>query len=400
MRKQREHHLLLAGLFAASLGLRPQIVGVGPLLPSIQHGLNISHSVAGLLPTLVILCMGLFAPATLSLAHRFGARNAIALALLLIGVFGICRALLPSAPGVIVLTVPIGIGVAVAGTLMPRAVKESWPSRPAFATGIYATGISLGAAVSAALAIPLADAFSGWRGSLIAMSAFTALLVIPWMWFTAAEPPHEQPDERPPPFLWRNAIAWKLVIIFTLTSVVYYGVNAWLPTIYVEHGWSHASSGALVTVISLVTLPVSLITAWVGDSHGSRRIYLTGAALVLVAAGIGVALLPAGGWIWAVLIGGWVGVTFPSLMTMPLDLGHDAHEVAALTAMMLGVGYAASSLSPFLFGAVRDATGTFTAVLWVIVATAGLLALASLRAPHRQRTAEPDRLILSSPPTR
>jgi cyanate permease len=40
---------------------------------------------------------------------------------------------------------------------------------------------------------------------------------------------------------------------------------------------------------------------------------------------------------------------------------------------MLGLGYALSSLAPFLFGAVRDVTGFLTAVLWLIVATAGLL---------------------------
>jgi CP family cyanate transporter-like MFS transporter len=88
--------------------------------------------------------------------------------------------------------------------------------------------------------------------------------------------------------------------------------------------------------------------------------------------------------LWAVLIGVWVGMTFPSLMTLPLDVGAGAREVAGMAAMMLGVGYGLSSLAPFLFGAVRDATGSFTAVLWLIVATAGLLALASLRAPHRQ----------------
>ena len=59
------------------------------------------------------------------------------------------RALVPSATAVILLTVPVGIGVAVAGSLMPGAVKEAWPERPAFATGVYTTGISLGAAVSA-----------------------------------------------------------------------------------------------------------------------------------------------------------------------------------------------------------------------------------------------------------
>ena len=52
---------LLAGLFLAGLALRPQIVGVGPLIPEIQDDLDISHAVAGLLTTIPVFCMGLFA---------------------------------------------------------------------------------------------------------------------------------------------------------------------------------------------------------------------------------------------------------------------------------------------------------------------------------------------------
>lgn len=384
MRKSQEHHLLLAGLFAASLSLRPQIVAVGPLLPAIQHSLHVSHSVAGLLPTFVVLCMGLFAPAGVALAHRAGARTSVAVALMLVGGFGVARALVPSAAAVIVLTIPVGIGVAVAGTLMPREVKAAWPERPAFATGVYTTGISLGAAVSAALAVPLATLLFGWRGSLVAMSAFTTLLVVPWLLFTRSQEPHERPEEEAPHFPWRSRVGWRLVAIFTLTSIAYYGITAWLPTVYVDRGWSHASAGALITVVSAVTLPVSLLIAWAGDDHGSRTLYLTSGAVLLLLTGIGVAELPGAGWLWATLIGVWVGVTFPSLMTMPLDAGAGTREVAALASMMMGVGYALSSLSPFLFGAVRDATGSFTAVLWLIVATAGLLAIASLGAPQRR----------------
>ena len=401
MRKAGEHHLLLAGLFAASLCLRPQIVAVGPLLPSIQSGLNISHSVAGLLPTLVVLCMGLFAPVSIRLAHRIGARTSIALALGLIGVFGVARALVPATAAVILLTIPVGIGVAVAGTLMPRAVKEAWPERPAFATGVYATGISLGAAVAAAVAVPLATLAWGWRGSLVVISAVAGLLLLAWLWFTAHQPPHERPDDEPPHFPWRSALGWRLVSIFTLTSIAYYGITAWLPTAYVERGWSNASAGALITVISVVTLPVSLLVAWAGDHHGSRRLYLTSGAILLFLTGIGAVLLPGAGWAWAVLIGVWVGVTFPSLMTLPLDVGAGAREVAGMAAMMLGVGYALSSLAPFLFGAVRDATGSFTAVLWLIVATAALLAVASVFAPHRSvaptAREEPEPEVVSSP---
>ena len=38
---------LLVAMGLGSLSLRPQLVGVGPLLPNIQHSLGISHAVAG-----------------------------------------------------------------------------------------------------------------------------------------------------------------------------------------------------------------------------------------------------------------------------------------------------------------------------------------------------------------
>ena len=52
----------LVALFLAALTLRPQIVGVGPLIPSIQDAFGTSHAVVGLLGTIPVLCMGLFAP--------------------------------------------------------------------------------------------------------------------------------------------------------------------------------------------------------------------------------------------------------------------------------------------------------------------------------------------------
>ena len=48
----------LVALFFAALTLRPQIVGVGPLIPSIQDGFGTSHAVVGLFGTIPVLCMG------------------------------------------------------------------------------------------------------------------------------------------------------------------------------------------------------------------------------------------------------------------------------------------------------------------------------------------------------
>ena len=46
---------ILAGLFFVALTLRPQIVGVGPLLPEIQEDLHTTHAVVGLLATIPVL---------------------------------------------------------------------------------------------------------------------------------------------------------------------------------------------------------------------------------------------------------------------------------------------------------------------------------------------------------
>ena len=47
---------LLVALFLAALALRPQLVGIGPLLPLVQDDLDVTHAVAGLLGTIPVLC--------------------------------------------------------------------------------------------------------------------------------------------------------------------------------------------------------------------------------------------------------------------------------------------------------------------------------------------------------
>jgi MFS transporter, CP family, cyanate transporter len=69
---------------------------------------------------------------------------------------------------------------------------------------------------------------------------------------------------------------------------------------------------------------------------------------------------------------------------LPLDAADRPAEVAALAGMMLGVGYTLSATSPLVLGAVRDLSGGFDAVLWVLVgAAAALLALDASLSPAR-----------------
>ena len=250
---------LLVALALAATTLRPQLVGLGPILPEATDDLGVSHAVAGLLATIPVLCMGLFAPPAATLAARVGARHAVAIAVGLIAVFGLMRAGVSPAWAVIALTVPIGIGMGLGNALMVVAVKERFAAHPLLVTSIYVVGIQIGASLSAAVAVPLADAAGGWRWSLAAFS--TAALVSLGAWGVLAGGAGARPTgaaARPPRLPWRSGIAWVLAAIYLSTTIVYYGLNTWLPDAYIEHGWSEAHAGLLLAVINAASLVATL----------------------------------------------------------------------------------------------------------------------------------------------
>ena len=62
-------------------------------------------------------------------------------------------------------------------------------------------------------------------------------------------------------------------------------------------------------------------------------------------------------------------------MSLPLDAARGPGEVAALSTLMLGIGYSIAAVAPFALGALRDATGGFTAPLTVLAVNGAALFL-------------------------
>jgi CP family cyanate transporter-like MFS transporter len=382
---------LLVALFLGALALRPQLVGVGPLVPEIDDDLGVSHAVAGLLGTIPVLCMGLFAPPAAYVAARLGTRAAIGACLAGIAAFGLARAAAPGAPLVLALTIPIGVGMGLAGALMPVAVKERYAHRPAFASGVYTTGINLGSALSSALAVPIAAAWGGWRAALAVFSACTILFFAAWLLFTreSAGGARGRTEVVPPRLPWGRRVVWALAAVFALQSIVYYGLVSWMPDSFQERGWSDETAGALLGVMSIAALPSGLLVPYLADRGGSRRQWLTLCAGALLVASIGIACVPDAGWLWATLAGLGIGATFPLTLTLPLDVADEPSEAGAVVGLMLGAGYTITAAGPIALGAVRDATGSFSASLWVLVAVAAAFVASVLPlSPARLRPPE------------
>ena len=370
---------LLVALFVVTLALRPQLVGLGPLLPRIQADLGATHALVGLLTTIPILCMGLFAPLGPVIAWRVGPRRALAWCVAGIAAFGLIRAVVPGLPGVVLLTVGLGLAMGTAGALMSIVVKDRAADHPALATGAYAAGIVAGALVAAAVAVPLAIALDGWRGAVAVFGLASIGSLVGWLVLLPPDRPIDT-AERPrlPRLPWRSGLAWGLAIVFGLQSLIYYGTVSWLPDIEVERGWDEASAGSLVAVMHVVGLVAGIAVPLAADRIGSRRGQMALVAGSVLAALLGLLAVPDAAVLWAILLGIGLGGIFPLCLTLPVDVAHRPAEVGAVAALMLLGGYLISGLGPVVLGLVRDATGSFTASLFLMAVLAAALVAACL----------------------
>lgn len=346
---------------------------MGPLIDDIQHDLDTSHAVVGLLGTIPVLCMGLFAPVAAYLAARLGTRRAMTIGLTLIGTFGVLRAGAPSAWLVVLLTLPVGIGMGIGNALAPLVVRETTPDRPGTGTGVYTAGIQIGATAAAAVAVPLAAVLGGWRGALIALSVSACAITVAWVVLERGGEPHLRPPALVPRLPWRSRTAWLLVAIFVSMGSAYYGLNAWLADAYVERGWSDDSAGLLLAAMTFAAIPTSFVVPWLSDRHGGRLPWLIAMSGIFAAGITGLVALPEAAYASSLLAGIAQGGTFALVMTLPLELERGPEQVRALVGLMLGLGYSLAAVSPFVLGGVRDLTGSFDAVLWACAAFAGTL---------------------------
>jgi MFS transporter, CP family, cyanate transporter len=81
-----------------------------------------------------------------------------------------------------------------------------------------------------------------------------------------------------------------------------------------------------------------------------------------------------------------LGIVFPLVLTLPLDVADEPQRVGSVAALMLLGGYLLSALGPFALGVARDVTGDFETSLWLLAGvTAALVACTTLLSPERLR---------------
>lgn len=375
--------LMLAGILLIAVNLRAAITSVGPVISDIRTDLVIGGATASVLVSLPLVAFAVVSPLAPALARRIGIERALGAALAVLAVATVVRSL-PSTAALWTGTAFLGIAIAVINVLLPSLVKREYPDRIGQVTGLYSSVQGAAAALASGFAVPLAGtAQHGWRLALgiwaglglIALAVFLPQLgrrTVPPATSSATPVRHRSP--------WRSALGWQVTLFMGTQSTVYYTLITWWPSVEQAHGTSAAASGWHLFALQVAGLLANLATARLIPRRADQRL-LIGAGAALVATGIaGQLVLPTASLLWIVLAGAGGGANIVLALSLFGLRTRDHHQAAALSGMAQSVGYALAAAGPVLLGALHDATGSWTAPLFVLLAVLVVQAAAGVQA--------------------
>jgi CP family cyanate transporter-like MFS transporter len=385
--------VLSVALVAVAANLRTAIASVPPLTQAIAGDLGLSHTALGALTTLPVLCMGLFAPLAQRIAARLGAAASVELA---VGCVAIGVALRFAGGHVWALyagTFVAGVGIALGGTLLPGLVKELFPpQRSGLVTGLYMLAMMSGAAASSALAVPLQGWLGSWEAALGSWSILAVVGALAWLPVVAGHARHRTANPVPVTSVrlpWGHLTAWLVAAYLTVQSVGFYSTLAWLAPSYTARGWDPTHAGYLLSAFTAAQLVSGLLAPALTDRITDHRLLLLAASLLGAVGQAGLWLGPTvAPWEWAVVLGFGQGASFALGLVLMVDYADSPAASARLAGLAFFVSYTLASFGPATLGALRDATGGFTAVwMTLTLLTIVQLALAVLLRPGLRKVA-------------
>ena len=373
--------LLILGLILAALNLRPTLAGFGPLLSQIQQELRVNATTVSLLSTIPLVCFGAFAPVAPWLT-RARSPETIILGCLGLIVLGALFRVGPSLPWILVGTLLVGAGIAVVNVLLPGWIRVRFQAQVGMMMGVYTFSVVGGAALASGLSIPLRTALGGaWRPSLGVWAGLALLGVVAWFPTVLGRPPRARGHSLAAPSVWRNPTALWVTLYMGLQSLVFYSWLTWLPKVLQDHGSTLAASGTLLAVANLVQLPFTLAVPVWASRRADQRGLVLGTSLLVAAGLLGLLLFPAAPPLpWVLLLGAGCGGTFSLALILIVQRAQRPSQVPQLSALAQGVGYLLAASGPFVFGALHDHTGQWTAPLWFLTDCTLLVFLIGLQA--------------------
>ncbi len=243
------------------------------------------------------------------LAERWSAKKFVGIMILIWGVLAVLSGLVQNFSQLLIVRFLLGIAEGGIWPAILVLISHWFPAgERARAYGVWMMNIAISSIITAPLSGWILS-WSDWRTLFFVEGAFPFVIAAPLWWWLVKDRPADAPwvsaaereyietalaeDERaaPPAASWhdvfRSSIVWRLVVVYFLIQVGFYGLNLWLPHVVTKTTGGSDVLVGLVTAIPYVFAIVALyLNAHAADRTGRYAFHvmtpLTIAAVTLV----------------------------------------------------------------------------------------------------------------------
>lgn len=361
----------LAALFLAALNLRPIITSVASMMSMIQSDLGVSALTASLLTTLPVLCMGVFAPVATKLSRRFGLERTLFFSIFLITIATGLRGTSQTVTILLMTAFAGGVGISFAGPLLSSFIKKYFPKSPGIVS-VYSISMTVGAALASGLTIPIY--LRSEHNLPLALACWAVLGVIALILWLGLARKNQQADHADVPLRLplRNKKAIQFTLFFGFMSSMFYSLTAWISPIALNFGNSPQYAAMLLTIFTLIQIPVALLVPNIVNRLGKPKLFLILCSLSeligLIFLLLPMPILPA-----VIFLGIGAGGLFPLALMLPIIETRTPEEAGTWSAMSQMGGYIMGGFGPFLIGLIFDISGHFQAAIVAMLAIVMLM---------------------------
>lgn len=375
---------MLLVLWLVGWTLRVPILAAPPLATRIADAFGLGETGVGALTMLPIVAVAFGAIPAAWIITRFGLRSAIVGGLLVMVVASVARGQVPSTTVLFVVSVIMGLGVAVFQTALPAATRVWTPTHVALGSAVYLNGMMLGELSGAGLTLPIVLPLAGgdWRLALILwaipiliITALVALLRLPKGQAEVTDFDLSKISQQQSLPMWNDMHVWQYGLLLASSVVAFFVINAYSGSLLRARGETDALEGLLFAYNATPLLASFIVLAaprWIG----SRKPIAVSA--VIAAFGLAGFIFFVGwaSWISALISGLAATVELILLVSLPPAIAKGT-AVTRLSAGMTLIGFAIAFILPLLGGWLADITGKtdmalIPSLIFMVVALAAL----------------------------
>jgi CP family cyanate transporter-like MFS transporter len=149
---------------------------------------------------------------------------------------------------------------------------------------------------------------------------------------------------------------------------MFYSLLSWLPSILQDNGMSKGTSGAYLSIFTLLGIPVCFVVPVIAARMRDQRALVTASVLFLAGGVVGLLVSPGSATIvWTLLAGVSQAATLALAFLFFVLRSRNQAQAAELSSMAQGFGYGVAALGPVVMGALHEASGGWTLPLWFLL---------------------------------